>query len=81
MFFLVISFGLIYGKKVFSDNKFALVLRTSFSTFILILGMVLSSDSEAGSEVWNRVFQIALAVVYVVLAMRVMQRFSNKENG
>jgi hypothetical protein len=38
---------------------------------------VTSSDAEAGSEVWSRVIQISIAVIYVVLAVGIMNRIAN----
>ena len=75
---LTLFVGFVFGSKLFSKNKLAPIFGTGFSTFLLILGSVTSSDSEAGSEVWSRVIQIAVAVLYVVIAFRIINYF--KEN-
>ena len=79
MLLLVLSAGLIIATRVFSDNKFGPVFKSGFSTFLLILGDVTSSDAEAGTEVWIRVFQISTAVIYVVLAFRLLNYFEKNK--
>ena len=75
MLLLTLSVGFIFGSKLFSKSKLAPIFGTGFSTFLLILGSVTSSDSEAGSEVWTRVVQISIAVLYVVIAFRIIDHF------
>jgi hypothetical protein len=48
----------------------------AFSTFLLILGNVINLAGEAGEMVWIRIFQIGLAVVYVVMAFGLLNRFT-----
>ena len=67
---------MVFGQRLFSDNKFAPIFGSAFSTFLLILGSVTASDAEAGSKVWSRVIQIAIAVIYVVLAFGIVQRLT-----
>ena len=71
--------GIIFASNLFSKKKIATVFGTAFSTFLLILSSVTSSDSEAGSEVWTRVVQISFAVIYVVVAFRILNFFINKK--
>ena len=71
--------GIIFASNLFSKKKIASVFGTAFSTFLLILSSVTSSDSEAGSEVWTRVVQISFAVIYVVVAFRILNFFINKK--
>lgn len=75
MLLLTLIVGFLFGSKLFSKNKLAPIFGTGFSTFLLILGSVTSSDSEAGSEVWTRVVQISIAVLYVVIAFRIINYF------
>ena len=77
MILLVLSIGLLFGNLIFSSHKLSPVLASGFSTFLLILGSVMSSDAEAGDKVWTRVIQIAMAVIYVVVAFRVLNYFAN----
>lgn len=81
LFMLAITFivGLFFASKLFSNKKSASIFGTAFSTFLLILLSVTSSDSEAGSEVWTRVLQISAAVIYVVIAFRILNYFINKK--
>ncbi len=71
--------GIIFASNLFSKKKIASVFGTAFSTFLLILSSVTSSDAEAGSEVWTRVLQISIAVIYVVVAFRILNFFINKK--
>jgi len=75
MVLLTLFVGFIFGSKLFSKNKLAPIFGTGFSTFLLILGSVTSSNSEAGSEVWTRVVQISIAVLYVVIAFKIINYF------
>ncbi|WP_298533583.1 hypothetical protein [uncultured Algibacter sp.] len=77
MLLLTLCVGFIFGSKLFSKSKLAPIFGTGFSTFLLILGSVTSSDSEAGSEVWTRVVQISIAVLYVVIAFRIIAHFKS----
>ena len=74
---IALSVGLFFGSRLFSDSKYAGIYGSGFSTFLLILGSVTSSDAEAGSEVWSRVIQISFAVSYVVIAVGIMNRIVN----
>ncbi len=74
---IALSIGLFFGSRLFSDSKHASIYGSGFSTFLLILGSVTSSDSEAASEVWSRVIQISFAVSYVVIAVGIMNRIVN----
>lgn len=77
MILVALSIGLFFGSRLFSDSKYAGIYGSGFSTFLLILGSVTSSDSEAGSEVWSRVIQISIAVSYVVLAFGILNKIMN----
>ncbi|WP_168796605.1 hypothetical protein [Cognatitamlana onchidii] len=78
---LTLLVGLVFASKLFSKHKFAPVFGTAFSTFLLILGSVTSSDAEAGSKVWTRIIQIGIAVIYVVIVFRVMEYFNNSRKS
>ena len=74
MILVALCIGFFFGSRLFSDNKYAGIFGSGFSTFLLILGSVTSSDAEAGSEVWSRVIQISMAVTYVVIAFGILNR-------
>jgi len=80
MILLALAIGLFFGNKLFSDHKYAGIFGTAFSTFLLILGSVISSDAEAGSKVWSRVVQIGIAVSYVVLAFGILNHILQSKN-
>lgn len=80
MILLVFAIGLFFGSRLFSDNKYAAIFGSGFSTFLLILGSVTSSDAEAGSEVWSRVIQISIAVIYVVIAFNILNRIMDTKS-
>jgi len=79
MILMTLLVGFIFGNKLFSKAKIAPIFGTGFSTFLLILGTVTSSDNEAGSAVWSRLVQITAAVIYVVIAMGLLNYYQNKK--
>lgn len=81
MILIALSIGLFFGSRLFSDSKYAGIYGSGFSTFLLILGSVISSDAEAGSKVWSRVIQISIAVSYVVLAVGILNRIIEAKKG
>ena len=81
MILLVFLAGLIFGQRIFSKDKLAPIFKSGFSTFLLILGSVLSSDAAAGEKVWPRVMQISLAVIYVVFAFRILSFFKPQKTA
>ena len=73
---LVFLFGLIFGEQVFSGKKSGQLFGMAFSTFLLILCSVTEAGSnDAGSKLWSRVIQIMVAVIYVVSAFGIINRF------
>jgi len=83
MILVTLSIGLFFGSRLFSDSKYATIYGSGFSTFLLILGSVTSSDDEAGGKAWSRVVQISIAVSYVVLAFAILNKIvaSKKEKS
>jgi len=79
MILVALCIGLFFGSRLFSDSKYASIFGSGFSTFLLILGSVTSSDAEAGSKVWSRVIQISIAVSYVVFAFAILNRILNSK--
>ncbi len=69
-YLLLLTFliALSYGLIVMTEKPIGKVVATAFSTTLVILGSVFASDDDAGSIVWVRVFQIFIAVTYVVVA-------------
>lgn len=79
MILITLSTGLFFGSRLFSTNKFAAVFGSGFSTFLLILGSVTSSEDAAGDKVWTRVIQISIAVIYVVIAFRLLNYYEKSK--
>jgi hypothetical protein len=73
---LTVLVGLLFGKGLFSQKPTAPLFGMAFSTFLLILGNVISLAGEAGDIVWARVFQIGIAMVYMVIAFRLIEKMS-----
>lgn len=80
MILLILFVGFIFANNLFSDKKIAPIFGTGFSTFLLILGSVTSSEAEAGSAVWTRVIQISMAVIYVVIAFGILHHIQKNKN-
>lgn len=79
MIMVALCIGLFFGSRLFSESKYASIFGSGFSTFLLILGSVTSSDAEAGAKVWSRVIQISIAVTYVVIAFAILNRMINSK--
>ena len=73
---LVLLAGLLFGRQIFSGKAIAPLFGMAYSTFLLIICSTTSLGSnEADAKVWTRVFQIMVAVVYVVSAFGLIERF------
>ena len=79
MILITLFVGLLFASNLFSKKKIAPIFGTAFSSFLLILGSVTSSDDEAGSAVWTRVIQISMAVIYVVIAFGILHHFQKQK--
>jgi hypothetical protein len=68
-FFILLYIGtaLFFATKVFSGKPSAQYFKTGFSALTLIIGGTILSTDQAGSEISDRIFQVMIAVVYVVL--------------
>jgi hypothetical protein len=83
LYFLVLMTflaGLFFGARLFSDNPIAKLYGMAFSTLLLIIGSTTASGTgEAESEVYIRVAQITIAVVWIVMASGVADRFVRRK--
>jgi hypothetical protein len=79
---LTLLMGFFFGKRLFSVQPFAKLYGTAFSTFLLVLGSVTTMEGNAGEKVWSRLFQIGMAVTYLVIASGLLNHFtqSRKKN-
>lgn len=78
---LVLLAGLIFGQGLFSGKPIAQMYGMAFSTFLLILGNVTSFRGEAGEQVWSRIFQLGIVVVYIVIAFATVNYFSARKTS
>lgn len=80
LFLLTLLAGLVFGSRVFSDKPTAKLYGMAYSTLLLVIGSVTAGGSgEAGAEVYSRVLQIIIAVVYVVMAFGVADRYLQRK--
>lgn len=78
IFFLLLStfIGVLIATRLYGGSKIAPLCGMAFSTYLLIIGSTTGmGEAEAGAKVWSRVLQIMMAVVYVALAFRYVDRF------
>ena len=80
-FLIWISFlaALYFGTGLFSDKKAAPLFGMAFSTLLVIIGSTTSGTADAGDKVWMRVIQISVAVIYVVLAYRFLDKWKESK--
>lgn len=72
---LILMIGIYFGSWVMSDHPMASLIGRVFATIVLVIvSATTSSDGNAASEVYHRVFQIMGAVIYVVLASTLVAR-------
>ena len=79
-FFLMLFLGtaLLFATYIFSGKPFAPFLKTGFSALVMIIGESALSTSDAGASVWQRVFQVMIAVTYVIVGFKVIEAFKKK---
>ena len=41
------------------------------------MGVISTSTSEAGDTIWERVIQIGFAILYVIIAFKIVNTFNN----
>lgn len=75
--FLTLSVAFFFMLNLFSGKKIAPVFATSFNTFLVIMGIISTSTSNAGGELWSRLLQIGAAVIYTVIAYKIVTTFNN----
>jgi len=73
---LTLLVGLLFGNGLFGGKPSASLFGMAFSTFLLILGNVISLAGEAGDIVWLRILQIGIAMLYMVTAFTLIDRLS-----
>ncbi len=75
--FLIISVAFYFVINLFSGKKTAPIFKISFNTFFVVMGVISTSTNEAGDTIWARVTQIGLAILYVIIAFRIVNTLNN----
>ena len=74
-FFVVLMFltTLLIGRQRFSDRPNAALWGSALNTVLIVIGSVTTSTAEADSNVYLRLIQITLAVIYIVAAFGLLE--------
>jgi len=76
---LTLLLGLFFGIRLFSGKPTAPLFGMAFSTVLLVIGSETSRFAgDAGSKVYTRIVQLAVAVVYVVVAFGLLEYFKKQ---
>lgn len=75
--FLSTSISFYFVLNLYAGKKTSPIYGTSFNTFFMVMGTISTSTDEAGSTVWGRVFQIGIALIYVIVAYKIVNIFNN----
>ena len=80
-FFLLLLLGtaLFFATRIFSGKPSASLYKTGFSALVLIIGGVSTGTDAAGSEIWVRIFQVMIAVFYVVAALALVKEIKSRK--
>jgi len=76
-FLLLLFFGvaLLIGNEILGGGKYANQIKAGFSTIVIILGSAFGSNQvDAGGKMFLRVVQIAIVVIYLVLAFGLIEK-------
>ncbi len=75
--FLIAAIGLYFTYQMFSDKKTVPIYAMAYRTFFVVMGIISSSSDSAGDTVFDRLLGIVIAIVYVVLAYKIVTFFNN----
>jgi hypothetical protein len=79
---LTLLAGLFFGARALEEKPAAKLWGMAYSTLLLVIGSVTAGGSDgAGAKVYSRVMQIFIAVVYVVMACGVADRFMRRKGA
>jgi membrane-bound ClpP family serine protease len=80
-FFIIVFLGIamIFAEIVFAGKSYSGLFKTGFSTLTLIIGSTTNSTDNAANEIWIRIFQVMLSVLYVVGAYYLWDAFLLKK--
>ena len=75
--FLTLSVAFYFVINLYSGKKTAPIFKISFNTFFVVMGVISTSTNEAGGTISERLIQIGLAIVYVVIAFKIANTWNN----
>lgn len=77
--FLLLAFGVYFVYQMFSDKKTVAIYAMAYRTFFVVMGVIVTSSDTAGDKVLDRLIGILIAIVYVVLAYKIISYFNDPE--
>jgi len=79
-FFILLYFGtaLLFSSKIFSSKQNSVFYKTGFSTLTLIIGDISIGTENASNEIWLRILQIFIAVIYVITVLEIINHYQQK---
>ena len=83
-YLILLFFGLSLwiGNQVLTQRKYADSVKAGFSTVVIIFGFAVSSNEvDAGGKIISRVIQIAIVVIYMVLAFGLIEKLFPKKSS
>ncbi|MFV0541638.1 MAG: hypothetical protein ACK5MZ_10470 [Aestuariibaculum sp.] len=75
--FLIIGISGYFTLHTFSNKKTAPIFELAFKTFFVVMGTISVTENSAGATIAERLFQIGLAIIYVIVAYKVINTFNN----
>ena len=74
-FFVVLMLltTLLIGQRRFSDAPTAALYGSAMNTVLIVIGGITTSTGEAGAEIYVRITQIIIAVIYIVVALGLLE--------
>lgn len=75
--FLIISVAFYFVVHIYSGKKTAPVFKIGFNTFFVTMGVISTSTNEAGNTIWERLLQIGFAILYVIVAFKIVNTLNN----
>lgn len=74
--FVSLSVAFYFVRNLYSEKKIAPIFKISFNTFFVVMGVISTSTEEGGTTIWERLIQIGLAVIYVIMAFKIVNKLN-----
>jgi hypothetical protein len=82
MLLLTLLTGLFFGSRLMSESPKAPLYGMAFSTLLLVIGSTTTSTTgDATTKVYSRILQMMVAVIYVVTAFGLIERYRRARDG